>query len=132
VEGAAAIPVLRRRVHANGQPYWDDTDETVFYDASTVRSRPNIKAATVTGRCMEPHIVPGERVIFDPDQSPRHRDMVVVTDDEGALMVKWYRVDPLGRPFLRAADDTEIRPTGARIEGVVIATQRGAVRDPNI
>lgn len=129
-EGGAAVPVWRRRVHAGGQAYWDDTTETMWVSRTLVAAHPKAACAVVTGDCMAPHVLAGEKVVFDPDQAPGDRDMVVVTDDEGDTMIKWYRVDPLGRPYLRAADGTEIRPNGARVEGVVLAVERRALRDP--
>lgn len=90
----------------------------------------NAQAAVVTGECMVPHVLPGEKVVFDPDQTPVDRAMVVVTTDDGDTMIKWYRVGSDGRPYLRAADGTRIHPNGARIEGVVISLEREAVRDP--
>lgn len=129
-EGVARIPVMQVRVQASGRPVWDDTRETMVISASLAAGRPNIRAATVTGDCMSPYVLPGERVVFDPDSVPQHRDMVIVTDDDGATMVKWYRVDELGRAYLRAADGSQIRPNGARLEGVVVHVERRAIRDP--
>lgn len=129
-EGVAYVPVMRVRVQASGAPTWDDTRETVVVSATMARGRPNIRAAIVSGRCMEPYVMPGERIVFDPDTHPQDRDMVVVTDDEGATLVKWFRVDPLGRPYLRAADGTQMRPNGAKVEGVVLSVARNAIRDP--
>jgi transcriptional regulator with XRE-family HTH domain len=129
-EGVAMVPVMRVRVQASGRPIWDDTRETVPISPSVAAGRPNIRAAVVTGQCMAPSVTPGDAVIFDPDATPQHRDMVVVTDDEGATMVKWYRIDELGRPYLRAADGTQIRPNGAKLEGVVLHVVKRALRDP--
>lgn len=129
-EGVAYVPVMRVRVQASGRPTWDDTRETVVVSSQLAAGRPNIRAATVSGTCMEPYVMAGERIVFDPDIHPQDREMVVVTDDEGATLVKWFRVDPLGRPYLRAADGTEIRPNGAKVEGVVLTVVRQALRDP--
>jgi transcriptional regulator with XRE-family HTH domain len=130
IEGGAAVPVWRRRVHAGGEGYWDDTTETVYVSLYVKVRHPNIKAAIVTGDCMEPWVMPGETVMFDPDQSPVDRDMVIVTDDEGDTMVKWFRLDADGSPYLQIADGTTIRPNGATIEGVVIAAYRTDLRRP--
>lgn len=129
-EGVARVPVMRVRVQASGAPAWDDTRDTILVSAAMAAGRPNIRAAIVTGDCMSPYVMAGERIVFDPDAVPRERDMVIVTTDHGDTMVKWYRIDPLGRPYLRAADGTEIRPNGARIEGVVLTVERHALRDP--
>lgn len=121
---------MRVRVQASGEPAWDDTRDTIIVSASVAAGRPNIRAAIVSGSCMAPWVMPGERIVFDPDATPRERDMVIVTTDHGDTLVKWYRIDALGRPYLRAADGTEIRPNGARIEGVVLSVERMALRDP--
>lgn len=121
---------MRVRVQA-GAPIWDDTRESVVMNAGDVLGRPNVRAAIVTGRCMEPYVMAGERVVFDPDaREPHDRDMVVVTDDDGGTLVKWFRTDELGRAYLRAADGTRMRPNGAKLEGVVIHVSRRAIRDP--
>jgi transcriptional regulator with XRE-family HTH domain len=129
-EGVAHVPVMRVRVQASGRPTWDDTRETMIVRAAVADGRPNIRAAVVTGECMVPYVSPGEYVAFDPDATPQNGEMVVITDDDGATMVKWYRIDELGRPFLRAADGTQVRPNGARLEGVVLSEERRALRDP--
>lgn len=129
-EATVEVPVMRVRVQA-GLPVWDDTRDTVIIAARDAVGRPNVRAAIVTGKCMEPYVMAGEMVVFDPDiLHPTDRDMVVVTDDDGGTLVKWYRVDELGRPYLRAADKTTIRPNGAKLEGVVLTVERRALRDP--
>jgi transcriptional regulator with XRE-family HTH domain len=130
IEGVARVPVMRVRVQASGEPAWDDTRDTIIVSASVAAGRPNIRAAIVSGSCMTPYVMPGERIVFDPDATPRERDMVIVTTDYGDTLVKWYRIDALGRPYLRAADGTEIRPNGAKVEGVVLAVEKVALRDP--
>ena len=131
-EGVAMVPVMRVRVQASGHPTWDDTRETVYVDLALAAGRPNIRAATVSGSCMGAYVLAGERVVFDPDATPQDGEMVVVTTDDGATMVKWFRIDPLGRPYLRADDGTEIRPNGAKVEGVVLTVIRKALRDPEL
>lgn len=129
-EGVARVPLRTLRVQAGGRPTWDDTRDTIVVSARAALNHPNAFAAIVTGRCMVPYINPGDIVLIDPDRQPTNGEMVVITDDAGDTIVKWYRVDPLGRPFLRAADGTELRPNGARIEGVVFKVESDAVRDP--
>lgn len=129
-EGGAAVPVMRRRVHAGGQAAWDDTSDTVYVSLFLKARHPNVKAAVVTGDCMEPWVMAGENVVFDPDQEPVDRDMVIVTDDDGDTLVKWYRLDEDGLPFLMAANGTTLKPNGARIEGVVVAAYRTDLRQP--
>lgn len=124
------VPVMRVRVQASGRPIWDDTRETVPVNVTLAAGRPSIRAAVVTGECMVPSVTPGDSVVFDPDSTPQDRDMVVVTDDEGLTMVKWFRIDELGRAYLRAADGTRLRPNGARLEGVVLHVVKRALRDP--
>lgn len=130
IEGVARVPVMRVRVQASGDPAWDDTRDTMIVSASLAAGRPNLRAAVVSGECMTPYVNAGERVVFDPDALPQDRDMVVVTTDHGDILIKWYRLDDDGAPYLRAADDTEIRPNGARLEGVVLTVERNALRDP--
>lgn len=129
-EGVARVPLMAVRVQASGEPAWLDSHEEVVTGASYVRGRPNAFAAVVTGRCMEPEIHAGDVVLVDPDREPQDREMVVVSVPGGGTLVKWYRVDELGRPYLRAADGTEIRPNGAKIEGVVFKVEKEARRDP--
>lgn len=131
-EETAYVPLMRVRVQASGHPTWDDTRESVVVSADIARGRPNIRAAIVSGACMEPVVMAGERIVFDPDAHQQNGDLVVVTDDEGATLVKWFRVDSLGRPYLRANDGTEMRPRGATIEGVVLHVERRNLRDPQV
>lgn len=132
VPGVVAVPVMRARVQASGRPDWADTYETVAtISTRDPRRDERLLAAIVTGICMEPHVSPGDRVIFDPERrEPADGQMVVVVDGEGATLVKYFRVDDLGRPYLRAADGTEIRPNGARVVGTVIDIVRRPGRDP--
>lgn len=125
----ARVPIMQLRVQADGHPVWNDAD-TLIVSRQVARGRPNAFAAQVTGRCMTPHVLPGEIVLIDPDREPADRNMVVVTTDDGETLVKWYRVDQLGRAYLRAADGTRMRPNGAKIEGVVFRIERDAMNDP--
>jgi transcriptional regulator with XRE-family HTH domain len=130
LEGAVGLPVYKRRVHAGGDSFWGDTEDTLWVPHEFLRMHPRARVAIVDGTCMSPFVEQGEKIVFDPDQRPVDRQMVVVTTDQGETLLKWYRLDALGRPYLRSADGDEIRPNGARIEGVVIEMRRGAVRDP--
>lgn len=129
-EGVARLPLRRLRVQADGEPAWMDTEDTIVVGARKGAGRPNAFAAAVSGSCMVPHVWPGEIVLIDPDQRPLDRDMVVVTTDHGDTLVKWYRFDDDGQPYLRAADGTVMRPDSARLEGVVFRVERDAIRDP--
>lgn len=128
-EGVARLPLRRLRVQADGHPSWDDTNEWAYASASAARGRPNAFAAIVTGECMVPNVNPGDTVLVDPDRAPTDRDLVVVTDDTGATMVKWYRIDKSGEVYLRAADGTRLKPNGAKIEGVVFRRETDDLRD---
>lgn len=130
LEGAVGLPVLKRRVHAGGDSFWGDTEDTVWVPRNFLALHPRTQVAIVDGACMSPHIEQGERILFDPDQKPVDGQMVVVTTEDGQTLLKWFRLDELGRPFLRSADGQQIRPNGAKVEGVVIEVRRGAVRDP--
>lgn len=132
MEGAVGLPVLKRRVHAGGDSYWSDTDDTVWVPRQFRDRYPRAQVAIVDGTCMSPHIEQGEKILFDPDGRPVDGQMVVVTTDDGQTLLKWFRLDDDGRPFLRSADGQEIRPNGAIIEGVVIEVRRGAIRDPEL
>lgn len=119
LEGAVGLPVYKRRVHAGGETYWDDTPDTVWVPNSFRARYPRAIVAIVDGDCMSPHIDQGEKILFDPDQKPVNGQMVVVTTEDGQTLLKWYRLDEEGEPFLRSADGQEIRPNGAIIEGGV-------------
>lgn len=130
VAGGAAVPVWKRRVHAGQEGFWDDTDDTIWVSSNVINHRPNLRAAVVDGSCMEPYIQPGDHIVFDPDQSPIHRDLVVVTTEDGQTLVKWFRLEPGGQPYLRDARNDVIRPNGAKVEGVVLNRIGDATRDP--
>lgn len=129
-EGVARVPIMNIRVQASGRPTWDDTSQSLPVPPDVAAGRPNAKAVMVTGQCMEPQVSAGDHVVFDPDATPQNAQMVIVSTEDGATLVKWYRIDPLGRPYLRAADGTEIRPNGAKVVGVVLYVSRRAPRDP--
>lgn len=130
LEGAVGLPVLSRPVHAGNETFWTDTPDTVWVPRVFRDRYPRARVAVVDGDCMSPHIEQGEKILFDPDQRPVDGQMVVVTTEDGQTLLKWFRLDDDGRPFLRSADGQEIRPNGAIIEGVVIEVRKGAVRDP--
>lgn len=132
IEGVAVVPVSSIRVQASGDPLYDETPDIVTTLSKYAISRADqLRAAVVSGDCMHPHVNAGDVVIFDPQaRTPNDRQMVVVLDSEGATLVKWYRLDTAGQPYLRAADGTEIRPNGARIIGTVIDISRRPARDP--
>jgi transcriptional regulator with XRE-family HTH domain len=128
--GGAGVPVWRRRVHAGEDFPWMETDDTMWVSGDLIASRPNLSAAIVTGSCMDPHVMPGEKVVFDPDAKPVDGDMVVVTTDDGETMVKWYTLDDDGRPCLKAMNREPIYPNGAKIEGTVVSLARQPIRYP--
>lgn len=132
-EGVARVPLMELLVQATGgEPSWHDTRANYVTDSWSVRGRPNAFAARVTGRCMEPGISPGDIVLIDPDRRPEVGEMVVVTDRAGGTLVKWFRIDENGEPYLRAADGSEVRPTRAHLEGVVFDIRREPMRDPEV
>lgn len=133
-EGVVVVPVMKLRVQADGQPTWDETREIATTLASLAAGRADrLIAAQVTGVCMRPHVNDGDTVIFDPEaRSPQDGQMVIVTDGEGAMLVKWYRLDELGGPCLRAEDGTVLRPNGAKVIGTVIDISRKPIRDPQL
>lgn len=132
VQGVVAVPIMRARAQASGSPDWQDTYGTSSaVTTGDARRDERLLAAIVSGDCMSPQIQPGDEVIFDPERrQPEDGQMVLVVDDEGNAFVKYYRVDALGRPFLRAHDGTEVRPNGARVAGTVVGIVRKPVRDP--
>ena len=109
-EGVARLPLRTLRVQADGHPSWDDTRDTIIVSSRAAMGRPNAFAAIVTGTCMMPTVMPGAVVLIDPDQKPTDGKMVVVTTDHGDTLVKWYRLDDDGQPYLRAADSKKPRP----------------------
>ena len=129
-EGVARLPLRTLRVQADGHPSWDDTRDTIIVSSRAGMGRPNAFAAIVTGTCMMPTVMPGAVVLIDPDQKPTDGKMVVVTTDHGDTLVKWYRLDDDGQPYLRAADGTSLRPNGGKIEGVVFRIETDAMDDP--
>jgi transcriptional regulator with XRE-family HTH domain len=134
IESVVVIPVSTIRVHADGQPEYDDTPETVSTLAKNALTRAsNLRAAVVTGTCMHPDVNPGDVVIFDPGAlTPVDGQMVVVLTADGDTLIKWFRRDELGRPYLRARDGTMLRPNGAKIIGTVVDISRRPIRDPEL
>lgn len=132
VQGVVAVPIVRARAQASGSPDWQDTYGTSSaVTTGDARRDERLLAAIVSGDCMSPQIQPGDEVIFDPERrQPEDGQMVLVVDDEGNAFVKYYRVDALGQPFLRAHDGTEVRPNGARVAGTVVGIVRKPIRDP--
>lgn len=130
VGGGVKLPVVRRRVHAGGETDWGDTGDDYWVPLRFKILYPRVQAAIVDGDCMSPHIRTGDKVLFDPDRTPVNGQMVVVTTEDGHTLLKWFRVGADGRAFLRSADGQEMRPNGAKVEGVVMEVHRGAIRDP--
>jgi transcriptional regulator with XRE-family HTH domain len=130
IEGVARVPMMRVRVDSFGHVSWEDTRETVVVSAQIAAGRPNLRAVYVTGNRMLPYVAAGECVVFDPDQPPQDRDMVLITTSHGDVQVSWFRVDADGVPYLRAADNWRMSPADAHVEGVVLTVERRALRDP--
>lgn len=130
VGGGVRLAVETIRVHAGRPPAWSDTGEDFWVPIRFHDLYPKAKIAIVDGDCMSPHIRQGDKVVFEPDRVPVNGQMVVVATEQGQTLLRWYRIDERGLPFLRSADGEVSRPNGARIMGVVIEFHGQAIRDP--
>lgn len=83
--------------------------------------RTQLYAAVVTGKCMDPEIRPGDRIVFDPQQPAEPGRVVVASVDGEAAMVKRL-VERAGRRYLEALDGKRI-PIDERVRIVGVVTE---------
>ncbi len=84
-----------------------------------------LREITVTGRCMEPELCPGDLEIIDREQVPRPGRIVIAVRDEEELLIKRLVVRN-GSQRLISNDGQEIViDERIRVLGPVVAFQRG-------
>jgi SOS-response transcriptional repressor LexA len=130
IEGIAYVPVVHLRERQPDRLNWEDTRETVVVPAVLVAGRPNVRAMVVSDDRMHPWVMHGERVVIDPEARPGNRDMVVASDADAAVVVRWYREQADGVACLRAADGSVAPLDQYRLEGVLLSIERRAIADP--
>lgn len=129
--GVVWVPFVERTVHA-GAETWREASGRTPLSEQVAKGHRRLFAAKVSGSCMEPFIVAGATVIWDPDRrDPADGEMVVVSH-EGTLIVKWAYKHPGGGYVLRSNDGQELRPNGAILEGVVVKIENDPVRGPRV
>lgn len=84
-DGIRVVPVVR--VEADGRLV--ETGETAAIAAPVLAGRDRLLVAIIEGGGCSPHVLVGDRVVFDPDATPQHRQMVLVTY-HGATIAAWY------------------------------------------
>lgn len=130
--GVAWVPFVERTVHAGGDGWRPAPAGRTPLSEDEAEGHKRLYAAKVTGSCMEPFIVAGATVIWDPDmRHPGDGQMVVVSHD-GDLIVKWAYRHGDGGYVLRSNDGQELRPNGALLEGVVVKIENDPVRGPRV
>lgn len=94
------------------------TGETIGVAASLLEGRERLLAAEIESGGMGPYILLGDRVVFDPDRSPEHRQVALLLHGEVA-MCAWYVVRD-AEASLRFADGSSLRPDQVTICGTVV------------
>jgi transcriptional regulator with XRE-family HTH domain len=117
IEGALFVPLVRLPVKGDGRQ--QELGEMIPVPRSLLVGRDRLFAAVVDAGGLSPHIVIGDRVIFDPDATPTDGDVVLVSY-RGVALAGWYseRDDQPARVDL--ADDTWLPLPDAQIAGVIL------------
>lgn len=117
------LPVISNvRVDA-GTYGWIPVDAGVMVEAELTRGR-DLMPLLVSGSCLTPEVYPGDIVVIDrANHEPQNHDLVVIVTEDGEALLKRYVANGNGG-LLEDNEGRQLRPDGARLEGVVELLQR--------
>jgi transcriptional regulator with XRE-family HTH domain len=117
IEGALFVPLVRLPVRADGRQ--QGLGEMIPVPRSLLEGRERLFAAIVDAGGLSPHIVIGDRVIFDPDAAPEDGDVVLVSY-RGVTLAGWYSEHDDRPPRVDLADNSWLPLPDAQIAGVIL------------
>lgn len=123
-DGTRAVPVVR----VGGDGSLVETGETLGIAASMLTGRERLLAALIEGGGCGPHVLVGDRVVFDPDAIPRHNQMVLV-NYHGATVAAFYQVGARGASY-RFSDGSRLQTERVVVAGVIVYIMRPAPEFP--
>jgi transcriptional regulator with XRE-family HTH domain len=118
IEGALLVPVVRLPVRHDGRRQ-QELGEMIPVPRSLLVGRDRLFAAIVDGGGMSPHIIIGDRVIFDPDATPIDGDVVLV-QHRGVTLAGWYVAHQRVPARVDLADGTWLSLDEAQVQGVIL------------
>jgi transcriptional regulator with XRE-family HTH domain len=99
------------------------TGERVAVTTSQLEGRERLLAAVITGGGMAPHVLIGDKVVFDPDSRPRPRQLALLLHVETVLCA-WYVINDYDEASYRLADGSWLRPEQVSVVGTVVEILR--------
>lgn len=118
-EGTVIVQVVKYRP-ADGELV--ETGDTVGIAASMLNGRQRLYAALIEGGGMGPHVLIGDRVLFDPDEPPSNGRMVLLSHS-GASLAAWYVLNDEGASF-RLSDGSWLPTHTVHLVGTIVYIMR--------
>jgi transcriptional regulator with XRE-family HTH domain len=125
-QGVTTVPVVR--LVADGRHV--ETGHTCAVALSHLQGHERLLVAVVNGGGMAPHVMVGDRILFDPDRSGSNEQMVLLL--HGAATLAAWRVEREGRISYWLADGSRLDPEQTTEAGVILYIMRSppAYRTP--
>jgi DNA-binding Xre family transcriptional regulator len=120
-EGVVVVPVVRLPVR-KGSTTQHERGESVTVPASLLEGRERLLAAVIDGAGMSPHVLIGDRVVFDPDAPVEHGTLVLL-HRPGLTLAAWH-VEEGGERGYRLADGSWLEPDRLEPQGPILYIMR--------
>lgn len=118
IEGVTIVP----EVLLDAQAEVVETGRTLAIAASQLGGRARVYVAVVDGGGMTPHVLPGDRVVFDPDAVAESEQLVLLVN--GAATLTAWRFIRHGHHSYGLSDGSTLRPNQVRVAGAIIYIMR--------
>lgn len=99
-----------------------ETGETVGVSSQLLEGRQRLLAAVVDAGGMGPHILIGDRVVFDPDEVPGHGKVAVLVHGQATICA--WKITVRNETRYRLADGTALKPDQVQVVGTVVYVLR--------
>lgn len=98
------------------------TGERVAVEAALLVGRARLLATRVEAGGMGPHVLPGDMVVYDPDEQPRHGQVAVLLH-RGSAMCAW-RIARGGADTYQSADGSRYTSDQVKVLGTLVKITR--------
>jgi transcriptional regulator with XRE-family HTH domain len=120
-DGTALVPIVEARPSDDGLEFVE-TGDTVAIATALMADRKRLLGTLVTGGGMGPHVLIGDRVVFDPDEEVRDGQMVVLLHG-GSTIAAWYIHKDKVASY-RLSDGSWLPGSSARLIGSIVYIMR--------